>query len=497
MPCGVRTFLPRIAPPTIVWKSFAVRGRTLPALAHFFNSLDEFSRFFDARLDALCDNDGFCGPRRLDAASPLPIQTTYKKAAPPDAGGRKAMNIKMKTLAAATAAAACAAGQAHAGFLEAVIDTTPAGYVSSSAERPGDFGSFWQDTVRGAKAIMKEGNSLWVVPTYTNHPTWDWDKRHEENGYPFGMGLGRQVIDNRGNERSFFLVTFVDSNYRPEPVAGYQWVARWPVAGTGLHVGAGYLAAVSARGDYMWVPFPMPLPVAKIGTDDISFYGTYIPVTNVFFFYSTITIDDAKRRDLPLPATSAWSADRNYLYGGWGWEYMDNGEEFSPSNVKNDSSWHVGMRHYSGRHWATDVSYRRSEHDIKTAGTDTSKSYRFQIIDLGRPASVQHRRPRQPPPLRGRRSGLLQDEGPRRQGRLLPPRHVARRHLRGHEERLRQRRNVHLVRPLQGHRRGPRRRLRAQAHGDRLHALPGRGVLTPHESVPDATPVNGAFRLFR
>lgn len=378
MPCGVRTFLPRIAPPTIVWKSFAVRGRTLPALAHFFNSLDEFSRFFDARLDALCDNDGFCGPRRLDAASPLPIQTTYKKAAPPDAGGRKAMNIKMKTLAAATAAAACAAGQAHAGFLEAVIDTTPAGYVSSSAERPGDFGSFWQDTVRGAKAIMKEGNSLWVVPTYTNHPTWDWDKRHEENGYPFGMGLGRQVIDNRGNERSFFLVTFVDSNYRPEPVAGYQWVARWPVAGTGLHVGAGYLAAVSARGDYMWVPFPMPLPVAKIGTDDISFYGTYIPVTNVFFFYSTITIDDAKRHDLPLPATSAWSADRNYLYGGWGWEYMDNGEEFSPSNVKNDSSWHVGMRHYSGRHWATDVSYRRSEHDIKTAGTDTSKSYRFQ-----------------------------------------------------------------------------------------------------------------------
>ena len=34
------------------------------------------------------------------------------------------------------------------------------------------------------------------------------------------MGRGRQGIDNRGNERSFFLVTFVDSNYRPEPVAG-------------------------------------------------------------------------------------------------------------------------------------------------------------------------------------------------------------------------------------------------------------------------------------
>ena len=187
--------------------------------------------------------------------------------------------------------------------LNAVKMMNAAGYdVATLGNHEFDYG------MDRAKAIMKEGNSLWVVPTYTNHPTWDWDKRHEENGYPFGMGLGRQVIDNRGNERSFFLVTFVDSNYRPEPVAGYQWVARWPVAGTGLHVGAGYLAAVSARGDYMWVPFPMPLPVAKIGTDDISFYGTYIPVTNVFFFYSTITIDDAKRRDLPLPATSALAA---------------------------------------------------------------------------------------------------------------------------------------------------------------------------------------------
>ena len=288
------------------------------------------------------------------------------------------MNIKMKPLAAASAVAVFAAGQAHAGFLEAIIDTTPAGYVSPSAERPGDFGSFWQDTVRGSQAIMKNGSNVWIVPTYTNHPSWCWDNRAEENGYPFGMGLGRQVIDERGNERTLFLVTFVDSNYRPEPVAGYQWVARWPIAGTGLHVGAGYLASISARGDYMWIPFPMPLPVAKVGTDDVSFYGVYIPVTNVFFFYSTITIDDAKRRDLPLPATSAWSSDRNYIYGGLGWEYMDNGEEYSPSTVKNDSSWHAGMRHYSGRNWATDVSYRRADHDIRSGADLKPKSYRFE-----------------------------------------------------------------------------------------------------------------------
>lgn len=71
-----------------------------------------------------------------------------------------------------------------------------------------------------------------------------------------------------------------------------------------LHVGAGYLAGITMRGDYMWAPLPLPLPVAKIGTDTVSFYGTFIPFTNVFFFYSTITVDDAKGRKMPLASDS-------------------------------------------------------------------------------------------------------------------------------------------------------------------------------------------------
>lgn len=286
-------------------------------------------------------------------------------------------------LAAGLFVAFTSSAQAGVGdFLNAVVDTTPAGLVRSSAERPGDFGSLWQDTVRGSEAIMKNGSSLWIVPTYTNHPTWDWPDRAEENGFPFGMGLGRQVIDSRGNERSFFLVGFVDSNYRIEPMVGYQWLARWPLGNTGLHVGAGYLAGLTMRGDYMWLPCPLPLPVAKIGTDTVSFYGTYIPFTNVFFFYSTVTIDDAKRRDLPLPATNPWSSAENLVYGGMGWQYMDNGEEYSPNTVKNDTSWHAGVRHYSGRHWATDLSYRRADHDIKSGADLKDKRYRFETWAL-------------------------------------------------------------------------------------------------------------------
>ena len=194
------------------------------------------------------------------------------------------------TVRSALAALGCAAllGSASAGTLSdvfsAVVDTTPAGLARSSAERDGSWGGFWEDTKRGSEYIMEEGRTLLVLPTYTNHPRWDWDNKDQENGYPFGMGLARQVIDEHGNERMFFLVNFVDSNYRIEPMVGYSWVARYPIFNTGWHYGAGYLAGITVRGDYYYLPAPLPLPVAKIGNDWFSFYGTFIPFTNVFFF---------------------------------------------------------------------------------------------------------------------------------------------------------------------------------------------------------------------
>lgn len=280
--------------------------------------------------------------------------------------GRRHDMTKVKHIT--IAALLAAAGAAHAGFgdaINAIIDTTPAGAARSAADRPGDFGTFWADTVEGTRMIASKGADLLILPTYTNHPTWDWPQRDEENANPFGAGFGRQLIDERGNERTLFAIAFVDSNYRVEPVVGYSWVARWPIFNTGLHWGAGYIAGITARGDYAWLPFPMPLPVAKIGNDTFSFYGTYIPFTNVFFFYSTIAIDNAGSRKNPLPASSPFADGRTFIYGGAGWTYMDNSEEESKNTIKNDSSWNVGIRRYSGRHWQTDLKYKRAKNDIR------------------------------------------------------------------------------------------------------------------------------------
>lgn len=259
-------------------------------------------------------------------------------------------------------------------FIDTLIQTTPVGLSNNQK-------ASWQSLVEGTKTLFNEGNNLLILPVRTEHPRWAWDNRRQQNGWPFGMGLGRQLVDDQQNERTLFLINFVDSNYRAEPMVGYQWLKRFPVGQSGFHVGAGYLAGLSMRGDYRWIPFPMVLPVAKVGYENLSAYMTYIPVTDVFFFYTTFSFDDKASRDKPLPVTSAWASKQNYLYGGIGWEYIDESNtEETTTWASNNDSWHVGLRHYSGRHWATDLSWRESKHLVRTP--TRRDTYRFRSLSL-------------------------------------------------------------------------------------------------------------------
>ncbi len=270
---------------------------------------------------------------------------------------------------------------AQASFIDSVIDTFPAGYVSPAEGQSRSAKAYWDDTVRGTKAIMKDGATTWIFPAYTAHPKFHWDNEREQNAYPFGMGLGRTVVDDRGNERTLYLTTFIDSNYRMEPIVGYQWLARFPLMENGLHWGAGYVAGISARGDYKWIPFPVLLPVAKIGTDRFAVYGTYIPKLDVGFVYTTITIDDHLTRNVALPTSSAWHKKENFVYASIGREYIDNGgEEYTPHFASNGNMYALGLRHYSGRHWATDLSVRHSKHLFRSPGEE--ETYDFDNVSL-------------------------------------------------------------------------------------------------------------------
>lgn len=267
--------------------------------------------------------------------------------------------------ACAAGAAACAllaAAPASAGFLDEVAYSLPGGYSNGSD-------GFFASQVDGFTRVMNDGTTGLVLPLYTNHPTWDYDNRHEENGYPWGGGIARSVIDERGNERLVYAIAFSDSHYSVEPFMGYGWLGRWEIGDSGFHAGAGYLLGLTFREDYKWLPIPAPLPLIGAGYENVDFYMTYIPVSNVFFFFSKIQTDDRATRTLPLSDASHFKA-RNEIYGAWMWERADSATEKGFMVTSNDGGL-AGIRHFFTDHWAVDVEASQAKHDTHGAGYAT------------------------------------------------------------------------------------------------------------------------------
>lgn len=260
---------------------------------------------------------------------------------------------------------------AHANLLEQAAATLPGG-LSQGSE------GFWGAQLDGARRILETGTDGVAFGIWTEHPSFEYDNRSEENALPFGGGLFRRVIDERGNERMLFGLVFADSHYYPEPTFGYSWVARWPVSDT-FHVGAGYLLGVTFREDYHWLPIPLPLPVVKAGTDDVGLYMTYIPFTNVFFFYGTVAAESLENRLLPSFSQSPF-AYRFELYGAWQWEKTDSATERGYM-VTSDAGYLLGARCFVSDNWALDFSYTKSEHDTRQHGR-TNKTFEHNTYAL-------------------------------------------------------------------------------------------------------------------
>lgn len=289
-----------------------------------------------------------------------------------------------KLIPLAVLSSLCAAASAEglaARALSAISETTPAGLVDDSEREPGATGWF-KSVGRGFGRLVDRGDTHLVLPLYTEHPRWDYSNRSQENAYPFGGGFARSMIDSRGNERLAYAIVFSDSHYKPEPFLGYAWLSRWNVGQTGLHVGAGYLAGLTFRADYMWLPIPAPLPLVNVGTKNVGAYMTYIPFSNVFFVFSTIAIDSRSSREMPLTPKSVWFNRSNLVYGGASWVHNDLG---SPDGMtmSSDAGWNAGVRHYFDRHWAADLGVIRSRHNTYWYGDKRHKWNMTQVNLFG------------------------------------------------------------------------------------------------------------------
>ncbi len=268
------------------------------------------------------------------------------------------MQFRIQHTALAAALCLSLTTTAQAGFWNEAAATLPGGIASN-----GD--GFFSAQLSGAREIMDNGHDGIVFGLYTEHPRFDYDNRDEENMWPFGGGVMRTVIDEKGNERSLYALMFSDSHYYPEPIFGYSWVARYPISEK-FHLGAGYVLGVTFREDYNWLPIPVPLPVVKAGTEDVGVYMTFIPFTNVFFFYGTVSTDSKENRFFPTLEGSPF-ANRTELYGAWMREKTDSATE-EGFMVTSDPGYMIGLRHFVANNWAIDINYTESEHDTHYRG---------------------------------------------------------------------------------------------------------------------------------
>lgn len=140
--------------------------------------------------------------------------------------------------------------------------------------------SLWQQTKDHAAHIWDQGDSAIYLSGVAHHgrSTYTPQKLDELNEHAWGLGYGKTLRNDSGNDESLYGFVIKDSHRHPQYMAGYAYEWVFPIAKTGLEVGLGGTAMLMSRQDYFHsVPFPVPLPLASIGTQKGKIMFAYVP----------------------------------------------------------------------------------------------------------------------------------------------------------------------------------------------------------------------------
>lgn len=201
------------------------------------------------------------------------------------AGFLRATALPLFVCLAAGAVSAAEPDGAWERTLRALNSTTPFALASKEEQEKGWFHGAWG----GIKRIWGEGSpDLYLSGRYWHTP-WGFSDADREryDDWGLGGGYGRSLTDEKGNERLLYAMVVQDSFEKPMYLAGYGWLARWRILGD-LRVGAGYSVVIISNGtasDY--IPFPAPVPLASLGSERVSLYGTYF--NSIFYFFAKVS----------------------------------------------------------------------------------------------------------------------------------------------------------------------------------------------------------------
>lgn len=146
--------------------------------------------------------------------------------------------------------------------------------------------------------IWTEGSLDYFAALYSWHNRYYYspDRVQKYNELAIGTGLGKSLLDEKGNLHGLYAFAFLESHAKLEPIAGYGYLKTIAI-NESIRPGLGFTAFITARPDILkGNPFPGALPLASISIKKFTLFATYIPghqdVGNVLFLFAKYALSD-------------------------------------------------------------------------------------------------------------------------------------------------------------------------------------------------------------
>lgn len=151
--------------------------------------------------------------------------------------------------------------------------------ATDGADQPGWFSRHIDAAENKLEDLYDNGELSIVLSGEAHHGRGTYTSQQIDNFTEkvWGLGMSKELRDDKGNEESMSFVVMADSHYVPQITAGYGYQWMLPLGGN-WEAGIGYTAGLISRSDILkGAPFPGALPLASIGTRSTKLVASYIP----------------------------------------------------------------------------------------------------------------------------------------------------------------------------------------------------------------------------
>lgn len=177
------------------------------------------------------------------------------------------------------------------------VEASPPTEKSNFAQR------WWEAAKNKVLYIYNEGDNDAYLTGYAYHDryTYTKEKLKDLNEGAYGLGIGRSIVNQKGNAEMLYLMGHLDSHSDLQINAGYAWVKKFSITGS-FKAGLGFTAFLVSRSDFAGrIPLPFALPMGTLDVGRASLNAILIPKLNdginngnVLFLFAKFTWDRVK-----------------------------------------------------------------------------------------------------------------------------------------------------------------------------------------------------------